>query len=389
MNPNRDLPRPPAPRYLQRVNPKGRRYFFLGAAAALAAPRAKAQPSPIGVAMVGVGNRGGHVLRSVLESPGVKVTALCDLKPDRLDRAASLAARDNPKTVRDWRQVLTQSDVDAVHISTPCDLHVEMAMAALRAGKHVFLEKPVGIEPKSIGELVKLARSSRQVLIVGQQLRSSRKFQQQVQRLRDGLAGNPIMIKAQRHSAEDLPHDSPSADWFFDVKRSGDVLVEMSVHNLDVCNWVLNERPERAGGFGGTLLYKNDPPGRTNMDGYTLSYEYPSGAKLSYTQVFFHPRGMPGGGQSWYVYGTKGALDMDTATFYPHGRNAQPEKLFDPQPENLDLQHLTAFYDAIRTGKPVPAGIDEGASGALTAILGREAIYQKRVMNWRDLGVAL
>jgi myo-inositol 2-dehydrogenase/D-chiro-inositol 1-dehydrogenase len=359
------------------VNPTGRRHFFLGAAAALATRRAKAQPSPIGVAMVGVGNRGGHVLKSVLESPGVKVAAICDLKPDRLDRAASLASRDNPKTTREWRETLEMAGVDAVHISTPCDLHVEMAMAALKAGKHVFLEKPVGIEPRSIGELVKLARSTRQVLIVGQQLRSSKKFQEQMLRLRDGLAGDIIMIKAQRHSAEDLPHDSPSADWFFDVKRSGDVLVEMSVHNLDVCNWALNERPERASGFGGTLLYKNDPPGRTNMDGYTLSYEYPSGAKLSYTQVFFHPRGMPG------------ALDMDSATFYPHGRSAQPVKVHEPQQENLDLQHVTAFFEAIRTGKPVPAGIDEGASGALTAILGREAIYQKRVMNWRDLGVPL
>ena len=377
-------------RYVRRVNPTGRRYFFLGLAAAAAARRVKAQTAaPIGVAMVGVGNRGGHVLKSVIASPAAKVTAICDIKPDRLDRAATLAARDQPKTFRDWRQVLTQSDVDAVHISTPCDLHVEMAIAALKAGKHVYLEKPVGIEPKSIGDLVKVARASKQVLIVGQQLRSSKKFQQQVAQLRDGLVGDVIMIKAQRHSADDLANDGPSADWFFDASRSGDVLVEMSVHNLDVCNWVLNERPDRAGGFGSTLLYKNAPPGRTNMDGYTLSYEYPGGAKLSYTQVFFHPRGMPASGQMWLVYGTKGGLDMDTATFYPHGKAAEPRKLFEPEAENLDLAHVTAFYEAIRGGAPVPCGIEEGARGALTAILGREAIYQKKVMNWKDFGVGL
>ena len=66
-----------------------------------------------------------------------------------------------------------------------------------------------------------------------------------------------------------------SAEWFFNAKRSGDVIVEMAVHNLDLCNWAVRSRPERAAGFGGNLLWKNDPPGRTQTwIGYTLSYEY-------------------------------------------------------------------------------------------------------------------
>src|SRR6185436_16806459 len=103
---------------------------------------------------------------------------------------------------------------------------------------------------------------------------------------RDGAAGDVIMIKAARTASADLPHDSSSADWFFDAKRSGDVIVEMSVHNLDECNWV------------------------------TVSYDYVNGIKLSYAQMFFHPAGMPGGGQPTYVYGTKGAVDLDNATAY-------------------------------------------------------------------------
>lgn len=343
----------------------------------------------LGAAMIGVGNRGAHVMRSVLEQPGVKVVALCDIKPDRLDKAASVAARDNPKTYKDWRGVIADRNVQAVHISTPCDLHVEMAIAALKAGKHVYCEKPVGITPESIAELLRVAKASNKVFVVGQQMRSSKKIATVVQRIREGICGKVVMIKAQRHTNDDLPHDSPSSDWFFDAKRSGDVIVEMAVHNLDACNWIAGSHPIMAAGFGGALVWANDPPGRTNMDGYCLSYEYANGVKLSFTQVFFHARGMAGNGQYWYVYGTKGSVDVDQATFYPRDKDAKPEKLAETGREPLDLQHVTAFYEAIAKGTPNPAPITVGVTGALTAIMGREAIYQKRMMTWNELGVNL
>ena len=76
--------------------------------------------------------------------------ALCDIKPDRLDKAATAAARDNPATYADWRQLIERKDVDAVFIATPPYLHSEMAVAALQAGKHVYCEKPLGITPTQV-----------------------------------------------------------------------------------------------------------------------------------------------------------------------------------------------------------------------------------------------
>jgi predicted dehydrogenase len=372
------------------MSPLNRRYFLFGTLAAPLAQTARSQSSdPVGVGMIGVGNRGSHTMRVAMTVAGVKISALCDIKTDRLDKAASAAARDNPKTYTDYRKLLDDRAVQAVHISTPCDLHVEHAIAALKAGKHVYLEKPAGITPESIGELVRVARASKTVLTVGQQMRSSKRLQEVSARLRDGICGKIVMVKAQRHASDDLAHDGPSADWFFNAKRSGDVIVEMSVHNLDVCNWMIGEHPARAGGFGGALVWPNDPPGRTNMDGYTLSYEYPGGCKLSYTQVFFHARGAPGNGQSCLVLGNKGTVDVDNAVYYPMERGAQAQKLVEPQREQLDNAHIQAFYDAVRSGSANPADITVGASGALTAILGREAIYRKAVLNWTDLGVRL
>src|SRR6185295_10157652 len=200
--------------------------------------------------------------------------------------------------------------------------------------KHVYCEKPAGITPESIRELVKAVHASGRVFQIGQQMRSLVRLRRVIDAIHDGAAGEVIMIKAQRHAGNDLPHDSSSNDWFFDARRSGDVIVEMSVHNLDVCNWVVGSRPDRAAGFGGALLWKNDPPGRTNMDGYTLSYEYANGVKLSYTQVFFHARGMPGNGQTNYVYGTKGGVDLDTATAYSLDRDVKPVVLAEREEED-------------------------------------------------------
>lgn len=361
-----------------------RRLFLMGS---LTAPLA-AQAETVGTGMIGTGNRGSYLLQGVLAQPGARVVAVCDIKPDRLDKAASAAVRDKPATFRDYHDLLARRDVDAVYIATPCDMHVEMAIAALKAGKHVYCEKPAGITPESIGRLIKAVKASGRVFQIGQQMRSMVQLRRTIERVASGEFGRIVMVKAQRHASDDLDHDGPSADWFFNAKRSGDVIVEMSVHNLDACNWVIGSRPERAAGFGGALVWPNEPPGRTNMDGYTLSYEYANDVKMSFTQVFFHPSGLPGNGQYFYVYTTTGAVDLNDSKYYPRKKGASPVVLAEPVKEEPHA-HIAAFYESIRTGKPPVAGIQEGATGALTAILGREAIYRKKLMTWGDLGVEL
>jgi predicted dehydrogenase len=372
-----------------------RRRLLLGslAASGMAArtTRLRAAGEPVNTAFIGVGNRGSYLLKGTLDLPDVKVVALCDIKPDRRDRAATAAARDNPQTYADWRRVIDRKDVNAVFIATPCDLHVEMALAALRAGKHIYCEKPVGITPESINEVWRAGKNAKTVWQTGLGMRSSERNQAIISKIHEGIAGKVIMVKAQRTAGNDLDHNGPSADWFFNAKRSGDVIVEMAVHNLDACNWVIGGRPERAAGFGGTLLWVNEPPGRTNMDGYTVSYEYQNGVKLSFTQVFFHPGQMPGGSSSSLVYGTKGGVDMSSGTYYPRERGAAPVKLVEGDrrqrgPGQRDT-HIAGFFESIRTGAPTTADLRVGCTASLTSILGREAIYRKKVVTWTDLGI--
>jgi len=254
--------------------------FLLGTA--VAATSGQAAEQLIGTGMIGIGGRGSYLLQGVLGQPNAKVLALCDIKPDRLDKAATAASRDNPATYSDWRRVLDRKDVDAVFIASPPDLHSEMAVAALRAGKHVYCEKPIGVTPAQVRAVVEAARKSNKVFVPGQQLRSMREYIEAIRKIREGIIGDVIMVKAQRHAAADLPYDGTSADWYFDVNRSGGYLIEQSVHNLDLCNWAIGAHPTRACGFGGILLYKNSPPGRTIFDCGTISYDYPGGVMMSF-----------------------------------------------------------------------------------------------------------
>jgi myo-inositol 2-dehydrogenase/D-chiro-inositol 1-dehydrogenase len=195
------------------------------------------------------------------------------------------------------------------------------------------------------------------------------------------------MVKAQRHANSDLNHASSSADWFFDVTKGGGYLIENSVHNLDACNWAIGARPTRASGFGGIMLYKNDPPGRTIFDCGVLAFEYQNGAKMSYTQTVFHPNGMPNPGQQIYVYGTKGAVDLLYSTNMYSLANGVPPAVLAPKQEEPQHAHITAFFDCVTKGAPNPADITVGATAALTSILGHEAMVRQKVVNWSDLGV--
>jgi len=365
-----------------------RRYFLASSALAAHASFAQSTGDRVGTGMIGVGNRGSYLVQAVLAQPNARMVALCDIKADRLDKAATAAAKDNPKTYSNWRELVDRKDIDSVFIATPPYLHSEMAIAALKAGKNVYCEKPIGVTPQQVRDVVKAAKASNKVFVPGQQMRSMRQLGESVGKIHSGTIGDVIMVKAQRHANSDLPHDGSSGDWYFDVSKSGGYLIEQSVHNLDLCNWVINNHPVRASGYGGIGLYKNDPPGRSIFDFGSITFEYPNGVMMSFTQNVFHPRSMPNGNQYVYVYGTKAAVDLMPATLFPLTRDGKAEQLAQKQQESQHA-HITGFYDAVTKGAKPPADIIIGATAALTAILGHEAMSKRKVIEWKEMGVEL
>jgi len=371
----------------------GRRQFLAATAASLAARSSSLGATrELRAALVGVGVRGSSLLRQLLEQDNVKVAAICDIDPEARDKGLSAARRDNPGSYTDYRKVLERKEVDAVFLATPCDLHAEMTVAGLQAGKYVYCEKPLGVTPEQVDMALKAARRASTWVQIGQQLRympGVREAVRQVQEVK--LLGQPLAIKAQRHSTPPLPgKERKRPAWYLDVRRSGNLIVENAVHNLDVCNWAAGSHPVVA--FGHGKKYLPPPPvsaSRAMMDGFSVLYVYENDMHLDYSQLYLHPRGLKtlANGQWYMIFGEKGTLDLSRGLYYEmHGagepRQVVPATLLD------DRENATSeFFACIREGRKPFADITVAATAALTAILGREAIYRGRSVTWKELGV--
>jgi myo-inositol 2-dehydrogenase / D-chiro-inositol 1-dehydrogenase len=379
-------------------NSMDRRKLLVGAAAVAASQSLSAQGQEIRAAFIGTGVRGGSLLKQAVSQPSVKISAICDIDGKTRDQSLSVAARDNPKSLTEWRAVLDLKDVDAVFIGTPCDLHSEMAAVCLEAGKYVYCEKPLGITPQGVDRVLRAARRSKGFLQIGQQLRYFPSMQESIRQIHDGIVGKTYIIKAHRHGGRSRPREGSAeptlqqktrTDWYADVKRSGDLIVENAVHNIDACNWIANSRPVSAYGHGKKYFPKPIPPGTVMMDGFSVEYIYENDMHCDYSQISFHPRNLktlPSG--MWYtVFGEKGSvyLTHSSATFYDvYGENER--SLLPPGSSERDTA-TADFFACIREKRQPFADVRVGAIAALTAIMGREAIYKGRSVTWKELGV--
>jgi len=371
-----------------------RRDFLQGSAAALASTTLAAAAGPeIRTAFIGTGNRGAGLLGQALTQDNVRVAAICDIDSTARDQALSKAGRDNPRSFTDYRRLLDLKDIDAVFIGTPCDLHAEMAAACLEAGKYVYCEKPLGITPQQIELALRAARRSPAFLQIGQQLRYFPALREVIRQIhQERVLGEAFVIKAQRHStpARPDPQRAPRPAWYDDVKRSGDLIVENAVHNLDVCNWVADSRPASAYGHGKRYLPQPLPPGSVMMDGFSVQYIYQNDMHLDYSQLYLHPRALKAlpNGQWYVIFGEKGAVHLthDNGLLY-EAHAQEPRPMVTPAQQAARENALADFFACIREKRQPFAGVRVAAIAALTAILGREAIYKGRSVAWKELGV--
>ena len=370
-----------------------RRTFLLSAAGATAA--AAAAPQTIRTAFIGVGNRAQALLTQTLAEPSVDITAICDIDAAARDKALSRTAASNPKSYTDWREIVDLANVDAVKIATPCYLHAEMAAACLRAGKYVYCEKPLGITAEQVASVLEASRGAKGFLQIGQQIRYYPMVREAMRAIHeDQVAGNIFVVRAQRNSTPRKPSEArPRPAWYEDPAKSGDLIVENSVHNLDVCNWIIGDHPTAAFGRGARYLPDFLPAGRRMMDGFSVEYAYDQDTHLDYTQIYLHARGLKEipSGQHYAIYGDKGTvfLTHTSAMFYDMHGDSEPVDLISPATKERKENAMQEFYAAIREGRKPFADITVGATAALTGILGREAIYKGVSVEWNDLGVNL
>ena len=336
----------------------------------------------IRVAVIGVGNRGAYLLRHVMNVPGVRIVALCDTDADRLKAAEALAAgKGNAvKTYADFRTMLDErKDIDAVLIATPVDSHKMIAIGALEVGKNVYCEKPMAANAGDTRIMVNAAKNAKGIFQAGFQLRHDPNRRAGMEFIHKGGLGKVLFLQGYRNT-NDLPRQTL---WYFDRARSGDNIVEQACHILDLFVWATGKPPLRAFGSGGINLYKDEPPGRTTMDNYTVIYEFPDDVRLTFTHLYFDPPGFSGIKER--VFGANGAIELSTATWIELGKKGEIKLDVPDAGQDPTYLSLAAFIDNAREKKTPLNTAQSAERSTLMAIMGRTAIYEKRIVTWDEV----
>jgi predicted dehydrogenase len=187
-------------------------------------------PDSIGIAVVGTGRAGMiHAANFARSVPNTRVVALSDAVPESL----AAAARDLnvEATFTDYRQALQHPRVDAIVIATPTSLHREIAEAAAAAGKHIFCEKPMAMNPAECDAMIAAAKKAGVVLQIGFMRRFNEGFLAAKARIEAGEIGAVVQVKTLTHGPT---YPRP---WMFDLAKSNGPLAEVNSHDIDSVRW--------------------------------------------------------------------------------------------------------------------------------------------------------
>ena len=339
---------------------------------------------------MGCGGRGVYIGRFFLQEENVRIVAVTDPIPSQMDSLTSELKLDSPRTyagLRGYRE-LANSRLDAIVIESPPYFHPEQAAAAVAAGKHLFLAKPVAVDVPGCQSIIETGQKARGRLStwIDFQTRMRPLYQEAVLRVQRGDIGTPVVAQIAYHNSPQVVHPNPAGaplerrlrNWNLDRRLSGEIIVEQDIHMIDVADWFLGAHPlEAAGRFGFARAERQGDM----ADFFSVQYLYPDGVTADFIGTRF------AGGyrdQCVRVQGTRGTVD----SHYMGAVNivgANPWKGAESDNTRLGAQtNVRNFLESIRSGRP----IDNTASAAqsnLTAILGRTAAYRRSSVTWEDM----
>jgi predicted dehydrogenase len=367
-------------------------------------------PDKIKVGLIGCGGRGirAGIIDCAESSPGVELVAIGDVFEDHVKSApetikTNLQKRGLP--VKDIYKVTPETtfagfdayknviacDVDMVILTSPPFFRPEHLRAAVEAGKHVFMEKPIAVDPvgvRSVIESSDLALEKGLAIVAGTQLRRILSNRETIKRVHNGdigdLTGGQVVrsggaMRDWRSEEETRKPEWSDMEyhirrWLFWTWQSGDFITEMHVHNLDIMNWILGSHPVQCMGVGGRQVRTEAKYGDC-YDHFAVEYEYPNDVRIEYigTQIdgftYRSDQRVTGTQGSVYLYGGNGII-----------KGANPWK-FEGEKPNPSVLQYAEMIDSIRNGKPLNEG-RQIAESTMTAILGRMSAYTGRALKW-------
>lgn len=370
-------------------------------------------------ALLGCGNRGSSVAESFARNTSARIVGLADIFGDKLDAGHDrfnkiLTSLNQPeidskmlfKGPHAFEQLAHSKDIDLIQISTPPYFHVQHLEAAVGGGKHVYCEKPVGIDIAQAKHALEVAKKvkSNQSVDVGFQCRMAPPIAALQQKVKAGALGkiatisgnyNAPMSTEKKREGEG-PDEYRLRNWLWDRVLSGDILVEQNIHIIDLANWMVGAHPIKATATGGRniLTHWGDI-----WDNYQVDYTYPGDIHFSFASTQFGSDGVfdaglklfGAGGSATCPYagpiGITGAnkwsweeSDNTTAGSGQFAANGA----FNDNLKYADREKERTFIDSIVSG-PAHNQIADGVETALSCMLGRMAGYQKREVSWDNM----
>ena len=371
---------------------------FLTPRPARAASSSSAKRLKIGV--IGCGGRGTGAAINMLEaSDDVEIVAIGDMFPDRIAGARQeLAKLDKPMLDRvkvtddtvftgfDAYKKVLSSGVDVVILATPPGFRPTHFAAAVDAGKHVFMEKPVAVDPAGVRKVIaaaKLAGEKKLSVVTGTQRRHETCYLEAMKRVQDGsigkvLAANVYWNQGSLWMNDRQPNWSDTEwqlrNWLYFTWLSGDHICEQHVHNLDAAAWFMGDSPKSASGQGGRQV-RISPAYGHGFDHFAVDFEYADGRRVS-----SYCRQIDGCSNhvEEIIYGTDGTMKLSSGRAEIMGKNAWKWKGEQLNPYVQEQKDLVA---SIMGG----AYLNEGeriAKNTMMAIMGRMSAYTGKDVSW-------
>lgn len=340
------------------------------------------------IGLIGLGSRGTSLLRSLLELENARVVALCDSEPKHLARGGGIVEKSKgsrPESFTDYMRMLERDDIDAVVAALPCDLHAEVYTQAIRAGKHLYAEKPLGLTRAECDRVIAEAERSPDLVVrVGFQRRYNPRYIEGIELLQSGDLGALLEGRAAWVSSNGpvTGHDG----WLARRERSGDWMVEQAVHVWDLFRRLMRRPPAFAFGTGRRDLFHAIDPARDVTDHYAAVVHWDQDFHLSFSHSWVDPADDSFTGVWQKVIGSNGGIDFGTGTATYRDRDRPRRSL---HPGNIpDTKFaLVSFLSAIAAGEVESPreSLIEARDATLIGLLVRKAVDERRVVSWNEI----
>ncbi len=377
-------------------------------------------------AVMGVNSRGNELARAIARLDGTEVAYVCDVDRRAVEKTISAVSERQqgapplqdrrPQAETDFRSVLDDPDVDALVIAAPDHWHAPAALLALQAGKHVYVEKPCGHNPREGELLVEAQRKHGLVVQMGNQQRSSPESIQIIREIRGGIIGRPYFARAwYANTRGSIGRGKPAGvpDWldyelwqgpaprtpyrdnvvhykwhWFWRWGTGEIC-NNGTHEIDVCRWALGvDFPTRVTSAGGRFHFDDD---WEFYDTQVASFDFEGGRSITWEGRSCNGTLIEGRGRGASIHGTEGTVIIDRNGYvaFDNDNNEMWRRVRPSSEAALDTRgggsltdlHIANFAAAIRGDETLTAPIDDGHKSVLLCHLGNIAQHTGRALK--------